>query len=159
MNILFVCTGNISRSFLAEMLLKNEIESLELDNISTSSAGTFAYPGNPPDSEMVEYLTKMGIPIKDHESRQIAKEDVEWADNILVMEKEHTRMIEKLWPEAEAKVELLGNYISDGRDADDIVDPFGRTPYHYRLAQSQITLAVRSLVKNFLPSRTNNQNV
>ena len=159
MNILFVCTGNISRSFLAEMLLKNEIESLELDNISTSSAGMFAYPGNPPDSEMVEYLTKMGIPIKDHESRQIAKEDVEWADNILVMEKEHTRMIEKLWPEAEAKVELLGNYISDGQDADDIVDPFGRTPYHYRLAQSQITLAVRSLVKNFLPSRTNNQNV
>lgn len=159
MNILFVCTGNISRSFLAEMLLKNEIESLELDNISTSSAGMFAYPGNPPDSEMVEYLTKMGIPIKDHESRQIAKEDVEWADNILVMEKEHTRMIEKLWPEAEAKVELLGNYISDGQDADDIVDPFGRTPYHYRLAQSQITLAVRSLVKNLLASRTNNQNV
>ena len=159
MNILFVCTGNISRSFLAEMLLKNEIESLELDNISTSSAGMFAYPGNPPDSEMVEYLTKMGIPIKDHESRQIAKEDVEWADNILVMEKEHTRMIEELWPEAEAKVELLGNYISDGQDADDIVDPFGRTPYHYRLAQSQITLAVRSLVKNLLASRTNNQNV
>ena len=135
---------------MAEMLLKNEVELLKLDNISISSAGLFAFPGNPPDSKMVEYLIKMGIPIKSHEARQITKEDVDWADLILVMERDHKRMIERLWPEVKGKMELLGKFVSEGQDADDIVDPFGKSSYHYRLSQSQIVLAIRSLVKKAL---------
>ncbi|MBW1766802.1 MAG: hypothetical protein JRJ65_07085 [Deltaproteobacteria bacterium] len=153
MNILFVCSGNVSRSFLAEMLLKNEAELHDLDNISVSSAGLLAYPGSPPDPKMVDYLSKTGIPTKQHKSRQITKEDMDWADLILVMEKDHVRMIEKSWPEINSKVELLGNLISESPSADDIIDPFGESLYHYRLAQSQITLAIRSLVKRVLSDK------
>ena len=63
MNILFVCSANISRSFLAEMLLKNEMEKLNMDNTSVTSAGLHASPGNPPDPEMVSYLIKKDIPV------------------------------------------------------------------------------------------------
>ena len=146
MNILFVCSANISRSFLAEMLLRNEIELLNLDDISVSSAGLFAYPGVPPDSEMVSYLSNMGIPVKSHESRKMTEVDVDWADLILVMERGHAEMIKESWPKADAKVELLGSLLSPVGYADDVIDPFRRTPYHYRLAQSQITLAVKALV-------------
>ncbi len=154
MNILFVCSGNISRSFLAEILLKNEIEALKLDNISISSAGLFVFPGNPPDPKMVEYLLKMRIPIKSHQARQIIKEDVDWADIILVMERDHAREIERFWPKVKGKVELLGKYISEGQNVDDVVDPFGKSSYYYRLAQSQITLAIRSFVKKVLLDKT-----
>jgi len=154
MNILFVCSGNISRSFLAEILLKNEIEPLKLDNISISSAGLFVFPGNPPDPKMVEYLLKIGIPIKSHQARQIIKEDVDWADIILVMERDHAREIERFWPKVKGKVELLGKYISEGQNVDDVVDPFGKSSYYYRLAQSQITLAIRSFVKKVLLDKT-----
>ena len=153
MNILFVCSGNVSRSFLAEMLLKNEVERNNLDNVSVSSAGLRAYPGSPPDSKMVEYLSKTGIPVKQHKSRQITEEDMDWADLILVMEKDHVRMIEKSWPKIRGKVELLGKFITDGPGADDIIDPFRASPYHYRLAQSQIILAIRSLVKKILSDK------
>jgi protein-tyrosine phosphatase len=151
MNILFVCTGNVSRSFMAEMLLRNEIEQLRLDNISVSSAGLFAYPGSPPDPKMVDYLLKMGISTKSHEAKQIMKDDVDWADLILVMEREHAAMVERSWPEATGRVELLGMFVSDGQTVvDDIPDPFGKSSYHYRLAQAQITMAIRSFVKRVL---------
>ena len=148
MNILFVCTGNISRSFLAETLLTREIEQRKLRNISVSSAGLFVHPGNRPDPEMVALLSKTGIPVKGHKAKQITEQDMDWADHILVMEEEHALMINRSWPEVAGKVELLGNYISEGHNPVDIADPFGRSPYHYRLAQSQITLAINSLVKS-----------
>ena len=135
---------------MAEMLLKNEVELNNLDNVSVSSAGLLAYPGNPPDPRMVEYLLKTGIPVKRHRSRQITEEDMDWADLILVMEKDHVMMIERSWPEITGKVELLGKFLSEGPSVDDIIDPFGGSPYHYRLAQSQIILAIRSLVKKVL---------
>lgn len=147
MNILFVCTGNISRSFLAEILLTREIQQRKLHNISVSSAGLFAYPGNSPDPKMVALLTKNGITTKDHKAKQITKQDIDWADHILVMEEEHLHTINSSWPGVTGKVELLGNYISKGNSPVNIMDPFGRSPYHYRLALSQITLAINSLLK------------
>jgi protein-tyrosine phosphatase len=152
MNILFVCTGNISRSFLAEMLLKNELRNYRLDGISVSSAGTFAYAGRPADEEMINFLLKMGVAVENHESRSLDKEDVDQADLILVMEKEHLKFIEDQWPDYKDKVELLAGYISLDQAEDDIIDPYGGSPYHYRLAQSQITLAVKSLAKKLVSS-------
>jgi protein-tyrosine-phosphatase len=148
MNILFVCSGNVSRSFLADMLFKHEIETHKIDNICSASAGVFASQGSPPDPKMVEFLLQKELPVKNHEARQISKQDVEWADRILVMEKEHARMIEATWPDVKEKVELLGGIASGAHIADDVIDPYGGSSYHYRLAQSQITLAIRSLVKS-----------
>ncbi len=158
MNILFVCTGNISRSFLAEKLLKNEVATLKLMNICTLSVGLFAYPGSQPDPIMVDYLSKRGIPEERHEAKQITKEHVEWSDLILVMEKGHARMIEESWPEVKGKVELLGQLASEGQHKDDVIDPFGKSPYHYRLAQAQITMAIHSLVKRLISDQDKDPN-
>ena len=147
MNLLFVCSGNVSRSFLAEVLLKKELEALGIRNISVSSAGLFAYPGNPADPAMVGYLSQMEIRAESHEARQLTEEEVGWADLIMVMEKTQAKRIQDLWPHAQDKVELLGKYASPEQRPDDIIDPYGNSPYHYRLAQAQITMAVKSLAK------------
>jgi protein-tyrosine phosphatase len=145
MNVLFVCSGNVSRSFLAETLLRHETDLRGRKDVSVSSAGVRAFPGSPADPQMVRYLETLGITVSPHAARQVAEEDVERADLIVVMEKEHEREIVRLWPGVGAKVELLGKSLPGVPMEDDIVDPFGRSPYHYRLAQSQITLAVKSL--------------
>jgi protein-tyrosine-phosphatase len=150
MNLLFVCTGNVSRSFLAEMLLKNEAKRLQLKDIVVSSAGVSAFNGMMADPEMVNYLSQIGVPAEKFASRPITKEDVDRADLILVMEKPHLRIIEDQWPDAKGKVELLGRYIAPDGSEDNIIDPFGKSPYYYRLARSQITLAIKSLVKKLL---------
>lgn len=147
MNILFVCTGNISRSFLAEMLLKNEINKNHIADIKVSSAGTGAFPGTPGDKEMINFLVEKKVPAEDHRAKMITGDDVEWADRILVMEKYHREFIKESWPDAEDKIEMLGKYIALDQSEDDIVDPYGRTPYYYRVAQSQILIAITNLFK------------
>ena len=134
------------------MLLRHEVTNRKVSNVSVSSAGIYAFPGNPPDPVMVDHLQKQGIPVAPHESRQVSEEDITWADLILVMEQAHARDLEVRWPESKGKTESLGRYISEGRDADDIVDPYGKPPYYYRLAQSQITLALRTLIEKVLVS-------
>ena len=147
MNILFVCTGNISRSFLAKALMLNEIANNHIKGIEVSSAGTGACPGAPADPEMVKFLKEKDIPKGEHSSRMISEEDVNWADLILVMETFHYDYIIKSWPESGAKIEMLGKYIAPDHFADEIIDPYGRSIYQYRVAQSQISLAISNLLK------------
>lgn len=153
MNILFVCTGNISRSYLAKALLMNEIKINQTEGINVSSAGTGAYPGTAADPEMISFLRDKKIPVVEHSSRVISQKDIEWADLILVMEHHHYNYLARTWPESGHKIEMLGKYIAmDGPD-DEIIDPYGRSPYHYRLAQSQIGLAVSKLFKAILKNK------
>ena len=147
MNILFVCTGNISRSYLAKALLLNEININQTEGINVSSAGTGAYPGTAADPEMVSFLRDKKIPAVEHSSKMISQEDIEWANLILVMEQHHYNYLVRTWPESEHKIEMLGKYIAMDQPDDEIIDPYGRSPYHYRLVQSQIGLAVSKLFK------------
>jgi len=148
MNILFVCTGNVSRSFLAETLMREEIRARKLKDVSIASAGVHAYSGSPPDPLIVEYLEKRGILVQGHAARQMTAQEAEWADLILVMENRHMRMIEESWPEMKSKVALLMTYTAVAPGVEEIIDPFGRTTYHYRLAEAQIDMAVRALGKS-----------
>jgi protein-tyrosine phosphatase len=146
MNILFVCTANVSRSFLAERVLSNELGSL--DGVFVSSAGLHAFPGSPPDPMIVAYLQEKGIPAEGHSARQVGAQDIQWADMILAMQKVHAVDLEKTWPQARGKVKLLGSYMPGVLEGDDILDAYGKSPYHYRLVQSQITLAVKALARS-----------
>ena len=150
MNILFVCTGNISRSFLAKALLLNEININQTKGINVSSAGTGAYPGTAADPEMIRFLREKKIPVVEHSSSMISQEDIDQADLILVMEKHHYNYIAGSWPKSEHKIEMLGKYIARNQPDDEIIDPYGRSAYHYRLVQAQIGLAVSKLFKAIL---------
>ena len=147
MNLLFVCTANISRSFLAEQLFKHQIDELMVNDVFSASAGIIGMPGRTADPVMVEFLEEMGIGPIEHIPKPIEKERVDWADLILVMEWAHLEKIELTWPEDIAKVELLGKYITNDGNEDEILDPFGRSSFHYRVAQSQIQMAIDGLIR------------
>ena len=153
MNILFVCSANVSRSFLAENLLKRELEKENIKNISVASAGLNTFDLSEPDRNMVAHLSKIGIPKVDHRPKQISKQDVDWANIILVMETDHVKKIMDLWPETKPKLQVFGKFVSPDPNIDDIVDPFGKSSYHYRLAQSQITLAIKNFVNKLLQDK------
>ena len=133
------------------MLLKHEVRQRGLKNIHVSSAGTSAYPGTPADPKMIKYLSDIGVAVEPHEASPLAKEDVDWADIIMVMEKRQLNAIRDRWPDAGDKLELLGSYIAAGPIVDDISDPYGASIYRYRLAQAQITQAIKALIKRLFP--------
>ena len=151
MNILFVCTANICRSYLAERLFLHEAEQLGLSNVQAASAGMAALPGNSPDPRMVAHLMEKGVAVGDHQSRQLELEELEWANKVLVMSPIHMQyVLDIISPDETDKVDMLGRYAAVGGDDDEIFDPFGRTSYHYRLAIAQITLSVRNLAQSLL---------
>ena len=150
MNILFVCSANVSRSFLAEKLLRRELEKQNIKDVSVASAGLNTFQIKQPDQNIVSYLLKIGIPPGNHRPKQISEQNIDWANIILVMEDNHAKKIMDLWPEAKPKLQVFGKFVSAGPSIDDIVDPFGKSSYHYRLAQSQISLAIDNFIKLLL---------
>ena len=82
--ILFVCTGNAARSVMATTMMKAKTPEHEI-----KGAGTFSIPGLPMSQRTRSALADMGLSDPNHRSHQLEKEDCEWADLIIVFEKEH----------------------------------------------------------------------
>ena len=80
-SILFVCTGNICRSPLAEGLLR-----LSLPNTRVYSAGLAAVIGHPATPEVLTLAQDMGANISAHRAQQISAYLVQSAQLILTAE-------------------------------------------------------------------------
>ena len=116
--IMFVCTGNICRSPMAEYLLKNHA-GLAQEKYAVSSSGLGALVGHPADPAVRALLEKDGISCSEHIARQINQQMVDDADIILVMENHHRQGLIKKFPQARSKVFLLLHHEQAG-----IVDPY-----------------------------------
>ncbi|MAW21555.1 MAG: protein-tyrosine-phosphatase [Flavobacteriales bacterium] len=85
MNILMVCLGNICRSPLAEGILAQKTQHL---NIFVDSAGTAGYHvGNLPDPRSIEIAKKYNINLRNQRARQFSRTDFEKFDLIYAMDK------------------------------------------------------------------------
>lgn len=86
MSYLMVCLGNICRSPLAEGILRDKAEKLNL-NINIDSAGTSNYHiGQHPDNRTVLNAKQHGIDISKLKGRQFQVEDFDKFDTIFVMD-------------------------------------------------------------------------
>ncbi len=97
-SILFVCTGNICRSPLAESLLQSRLTALGLD-VRVSSAGTFALVGHSmtAQSEALANRFSANADIR-HSSTQLTTALVADADLILTATREHSHAVAILHP-------------------------------------------------------------
>jgi protein-tyrosine-phosphatase len=148
MTILFVCTANINRSFMAERILRGELKKHGKQHIHVSSASLVDMKGGPADPVAAKLLTASGYDNADHQSRLLTEEMVAQADLILVMEDNHRKLILEQYPPAESKVRLLKSYSRDYAEAGgDIGDPHRMSIYRYRLCFSEIYLSIQGLLK------------
>ena len=87
--ILFVCTGNICRSPMAEFMLKEQIKLAGIKNVEVSSAGVYAMVGSDMPPHAIEVLTENHIPINKHKARQVEKTLLESVDLVLTATEDH----------------------------------------------------------------------
>src|SRR4051812_10426840 len=123
--VLFVCTGNICRSPLAQGVFEDvvRIEGLER-KVETDSAGTHAYyAGHPPDERARRAAGKRGINIGCQRARPLTLEDCKRFDYILFMDEENRRLVEPLCGGGEAEVRSL-MYYAQGRSESEVPDPY-----------------------------------
>ncbi|WP_375385849.1 low molecular weight phosphatase family protein [uncultured Microbacterium sp.] len=96
--LLTVCTGNICRSPLAELLLRERLRPLQA---TVTSAGTRGLRDAPMTPEAIEIAQGLGVDTADsraHRSRMLTEGQLLSPDLILAMTRDHRRQIVELAP-------------------------------------------------------------
>jgi protein-tyrosine phosphatase len=166
--ILFVCTGNLCRSALAEWYLRGRVG----EEVEVASAGVHAPPGYPMDPPTAQALRELGGDGAGHVSRRLLPEHVRAADLVLGAAVGHRDDTVRLVPAALHRTFTLREFLRLGeqgaadpaqtvRDAarrrgrvappqepyaDDIGDPFGFPLEVARARAREVAAAVDELI-------------
>ena len=128
-HVLFVCTGNICRSPLAESLLERALKDRGLE-VEVTSAGTGAWDGAPASEGAYLVGLERGLDLSGHRARLLTRELVDEADLILTMARHHRARVDELG--GEGRVFVLGEYAGRDGDEAEVSDPFGGDLEVYR---------------------------
>jgi protein-tyrosine phosphatase len=157
-HILFVCTGNICRSPVAERLATAYATRVAIPELQASSAGTRALVGHPVDPDAARALEGLGGDASNHKARQVTAKLLSTADLVLTMSTAHRNAVLELAPrqlnrtftlhEAArlasdsgarelADLPALRSQVS-AAELPDIADPIGRTAAFHAAIANQI---------------------
>ena len=103
MHVVFVCSGNICRSPIAEKVFAAELERAGLaEGVQVSSAGTGGWHvGDPADDRAAAVLRAAGYPTE-HQARQLDAEAL-GADLIVALDDTHRHALRRAVPEPERR--------------------------------------------------------
>jgi len=170
-SVLFVCTGNICRSPIAERLLRARVA--DRAPVVAASAGIRGLPEHPIDGSCALALRELGGDPGGHVSRRLSQQLIAGADLILTAETAHLSEIVQSEPLAFRRIFTMrefgrlgsglvalpptpavlrtrvveigarrGSAPPAGADEDDIADPFGASLRVVRACARQIAEAV-----------------
>ncbi len=144
--ILFVCTGNVCRSPMAEGLFRHAVKGR--GDFQILSAGVGAVDGQAPSPYAVEALRELGLDISRQRSRALTPELVQQADYIFGMTRGHVDAIDLLYPQAAEKTFLLREF-DETLDfyEKDIPDPIGGPYEVYLLSRDQIEQGIVTMLR------------
>lgn len=181
MKVLFVCTGNICRSPMAEALLRHAWSERDCPgDLDVASVGTWADVGSPATSGAMDAMATRGIDLRGHRSRPARPAEIEEADLVVVMTSVHVSEVLDAVPDVRRKLvmlkelpemkaglagaprgsledrlaDLLGAPRPEPRRALDVDDPIGLPVTAYKRCADDLARGVDALVDTLCAKET-----
>lgn len=134
--ILFVCTGNLCRSPMAEALMNRRLAQAGREEVVARSAGTWAAEGALPAANTVEVMAERGLNLENHRAHNVVEADMAAAPLVLGMTRDHVEALRLDFPAHAGKIHLFSEMA--GRRFD-VPDPYGSSLAVYRQVADVIT--------------------
>jgi protein-tyrosine phosphatase len=146
--VLLVCMGNICRSPTAEGVLRLFIKNNNLsDNVEVDSAGTHGYHvGESPDGRTQRAAALRGYDLSQQRARKVARQDLDYFDLILAMDKTNLDNLQRLaTPDQQKKLKLFMDYAKN-YDDDEVPDPYYGLGHGFDLVVDMVEDAAQGLI-------------
>jgi len=152
LRVLFLCTGNLCRSPLAQAMLVAEAQARGVDTrLAVTSAGTHARDGQPCPPPLLEIASEYGLDLTAHRSRRFDLGDFTTQDRIIALDLGHLDYLNFMRPSrVTARQSLLLSGVDEAGTIE-VPDPFGRAARDYARAAALIQIGVRNLLAGLVP--------
>jgi protein-tyrosine phosphatase len=154
--VVFVCTGNICRSPMAEVVFRWFAHSVGLgDRIASTSAGTGDWHvGERADHRTLAALERRGYDGGAHRARQFTVADFTGNDLVVALDRTHERILRGWAPSSPDtdKIVLLLPFDDAHRGLLDVPDPYYAGPDMFDDVLAMIESACRGLFRQLEPA-------
>lgn len=154
--VIFVCTGNICRSPMAEVVFRWFADQAGLgDRVVSSSAATGDWHvGERADARTLEALRRRGYDGSKHRARQFVYADFDRNDLVVALDRSHERILAS-WartPDDADKLALMLSFAGRDDDQLDVPDPYYGHPGMFDDVLAMIEGASRALFRQLEPA-------
>ncbi|MEJ3405702.1 low molecular weight protein-tyrosine-phosphatase [Rathayibacter sp. YIM 133350] len=154
--ISFVCTGNICRSPMAEVVLRDQVARAGLSPlVEVRSAGTGDWHvGEQADSRTIDALARRGYDGSHHRARQFDPSTFHELDLIVVFDRSQERILRN-WAPSEldrGKVRMLLSLDAEQAHLRDVPDPYYSDPQMFDAVLLMIERATGALFRQLAPA-------
>jgi protein-tyrosine phosphatase len=149
--ICVVCLGNICRSPIAEVVLRDELRKAGLEGkVTVSSAGTGDWHvGEPMDERARAELTRRGYDGSGHQARQIRRSWLDDYDLLLAMDGRNLANLQRTAAgdaELDGRIQLMLSFDPDSAEGAEVPDPYDGRPGEFAEVFELIRAGARGLV-------------
>jgi protein-tyrosine-phosphatase len=132
-SVLFICTGNLHRSPMAEFLFRDLLP--DSSSWLITSAGTYTQNGLRTNNEVLTVLKSYGIDASSHRSKVVTRRKLHNHNLVLCLAGNHKEALRTEFPDLKDRIYLLSEMTDD---TESIADPIGGPLIEYHSAAREI---------------------